>query len=154
MSQPAPFRILFVCTGNSCRSQIAEAFARRFGGAEVEVYSCGPAPAGVNPRAVRVMAEREIDMSGQFSKPLNEAFAAQMDIVITLCGDPAEACPTVRAPRIAHWPLHDPARARGTEDEVMAVFRRVRDELEARVHGLLAELREGEGEGEGSSLHG
>ncbi len=134
MSERAPFRILFVCTGNSCRSQIAEAFARRYGGAEVEVYSCGPAPAGMNPRAVRVMAERDVDLSGQYSKPLDEAFAAQMDVVITLCGDPAEVCPTVRA-----------ARARGTEDEVMAVFRDVRDELENRVHGLLAELRDEEG---------
>jgi arsenate reductase len=145
MSERAPFRILFVCTGNSCRSQIAEAFARQYGGAEVEVYSCGPAPAGMNPRAVRVMAERNVDLSGQYSKPLDEAFAAQMDVVITLCGDPAEVCPTVRAPRVVHWPLHDPARARGTEDEVMAVFRDVRDELETRVHGLLAELRDEEG---------
>jgi arsenate reductase len=99
----------------------------------------------MNPRAVRVMAERDVDLSGQYSKPLDEAFAAQMDVVITLCGDPAEVCPTVRAPRVVHWPLHDPARARGTEDEVMAVFRDVRDELETRVHGLLAELRDEEG---------
>lgn len=139
-SRPA-FRILFVCTGNSCRSQIAEAFARQYGGPEFEVYSCGPAPAGMNPRAVRVMAERKVDMRGQYPKPLDESFAAQMDVVITLCGDPAEVCPTVKARQVMHWPLRDPARAGGSEDEVMGVFREVRDELEARVHGLLAELR-------------
>lgn len=149
MNERTPFRILFVCTGNSCRSQIAEAFARQQSGPDVEVYSCGPAPAGMNPRAVRVMAEREIDMSGQYSKRLDDQFAAQMDVVVTLCGDPAEVCPTVQAPRIIHWPLHDPARAHGTEDEVMAVFRNVRDELEARVHGLLAELRQEEATPEG-----
>jgi len=136
-----PFRILFVCTGNSCRSQIAEAFARTYGSPEIEVYSCGPAPAGMNPTAVRVMAERSIDMGGQYSKPLDPKFAAQMDVVITLCGGPAEVCPTVRAPRVLHWPLIDPARAAGSDDEVMQVFRSVRNELEDRVEGLLAELR-------------
>lgn len=136
-----PFRILFVCTGNSCRSQIAEAFARTCGSPEIEVYSCGPAPAGMNPTAVRVMAERGIDMGAQYSKPLDPEFAAQMDVVITLCGDPAEVCPTVRAPRVLHWPLIDPARATGSDDEVMQVFRSVRNELEDRVERLLAELR-------------
>ncbi len=73
-----------------------------------------------------------------------------MDVVITLCGDPAEVCPTVRAPRVIHWPLHDPARAQGTDDEVMAVLRQVRDDLEGRVHALLSELHEHED----STVHG
>jgi len=145
VSQSRPFRILFVCTGNSCRSQIAEAFARDHGGPAVEVYSCGPAPAGMNPTAVRVMAERGIEMTGQYSKPLDDAFAAQMDVVVTLCGDPAEVCPTVKAPRVLHWPLIDPARASGSTEAVMGVFRAVRDELERRVEGLLAELRTSDG---------
>ncbi|MDR7402945.1 MAG: arsenate reductase (thioredoxin) [Armatimonadota bacterium] len=133
--------VLFLCTGNSCRSQMAEGFARALGGERVEVYSAGLEPAGLHPRAVAVMAEAGIDISGQTSDPLDPEVLRRADLVVTLCGDARDRCPvTPPAVRHLHWPLPDPARAAGGEEAVMAVFRSVRDEIRARVWELLADF--------------
>lgn len=135
-------RVLFICTGNSCRSQMAEGFARAFGGGEIEAYSAGTHPSHLNPIAVEVMAERGIDISAQQSKYLTDV-PQHMDVVITVCDDAAEACPMFPgAERLLHWSLPDPAAAEGTPDEIKAVFHGVRDALEERVRSLVEELRE------------
>ncbi|MBC7324198.1 MAG: arsenate reductase (thioredoxin) [Moorella sp. (in: Bacteria)] len=133
-------KVLFLCTGNSCRSQMAEGFAKVLGKDKWEVHSAGTNPAGVNPRAVRVMAEAGIDISGQSSKAVDPDLLNSADFVVTLCGDAAESCPlTPPSVRRLHWPLEDPARATGTEEEIMASFRAVRDEIKRRVEALLRE---------------
>lgn len=135
-------RIMFLCTGNSCRSQMAEGWARALGADLWEVHSAGLEAHGLNPRAVAAMAEAGVDISRQTSKTVDPALLAAMDLVVTVCGDAEERCP-VTPPHVRrlHWPLPDPARARGSEDEVMAVFRRVRDEIRERVAALAASLR-------------
>lgn len=136
-------RVLFLCTGNSCRSQMAEGFARAMAQDKWDVCSAGTAPAGVNPRAVQVMAEAGIDISGQKSKAIDPEILNSADIVVTLCGDARDNCPlTPPAVRRIHWPLEDPARTTGTEDEIMARFRAVRDEIKKRVAELLATLED------------
>jgi len=136
-------KILFLCTGNSCRSQMAEGFARHYGGGFLEVYSAGISPVGVNPRAVAVMKEVGIDISGQTSKSLDMNILGDFDFIITLCGDARESCPVVPAKvEKRHWPLEDPARAEGTEAEIMDKFRAVRDQISCLVHELILELKE------------
>ena len=131
-------RILFLCTGNSARSQIAEGFARRLLGDEVGIYSAGTAPAGLNPLAVEVMREKGIDISRHRSKSLAEV-PAEFDYVVTLCGEAAEACPAFPAQvRRIHWPLPDPAKAPGGEPERRELFRHVRDWIEKLVAELVA----------------
>lgn len=126
--------ILFLCTGNSCRSQIAEGFAKVFAPEGVKIYSAGLEPAGLNPSAVKVMAEVGIDISGQYSKSIDEIPAHEIDTVITLCGDAEERCPSFpgNVKRI-HWPLSDPAKATGSQEQITRVFRSVRDEIKRRV---------------------
>lgn len=137
-------KVLFLCTGNSCRSQMAEGFARALAGDRWEVYSAGTNPVGVNPRAVQVMAEVGIDISGQTSKAVDLEILHAADVVVTLCGDARDSCPvTPPGVRRLHWPLEDPAKATGTEEEILHKFRQVRDEIKKRVEELLAEL-EGE----------
>lgn len=134
-------KILFVCTGNSARSQMAEGFLRAYGGDRVEVLSAGMEPRGLNPVAVEVMRETGIDISAHRSKAFSEELARTMDYVITVCGNAEERCPLL-PPRIKrlHWPLEDPAQARGTHQEIREVFRRSRDEVEALVRRLMAEI--------------
>lgn len=134
-------RVLFLCTGNSCRSQMAEGFAKAMAQGKWDVYSAGTNPVGVNPRAVRAMAEVGIDISGQKSKPIDPEILNSADLVVTLCGDAYESCP-ITPPTVVrvHWPLEDPAGATGTEEEIMARFRAVRDEIKKRVAELLATL--------------
>ncbi|MGQ9780496.1 MAG: arsenate reductase (thioredoxin) [Bacillota bacterium] len=133
-------KILFLCTGNSCRSQMAEGFAKALAGDRWEVHSAGLEPAGLNPRAVRVMREVGIDISGQASKPIDPELLLKVDLIVTLCGDAADRCPlTPPQVRRLHWPLEDPARATGTEEEILARFRQVRDEIRRRVESLFAE---------------
>jgi arsenate reductase (thioredoxin) len=132
-------KILFLCTGNSCRSQMAEGFARRLGGKEFEIYSAGAAPVAVHPMAVEVMSERGVDISDHRSKSLKEIKAVP-DVVITLCGEPGETCATYPGTKMIHWPLRDPAGARGSRKAVLKVFREVRDEIEARVKDLLGQF--------------
>jgi len=135
-----PQKILFLCTANSARSQMAEGFARALAGDRWEVHSAGTAPAGLNPMAVKAMAEVGIDISGHTSKGLDPEVLKSADMVVTLCGDAAESCPlTPPEVRRMHWPLPDPARATGTGEEVMAAFRSVRDDIKKRVRTLLEE---------------
>ena len=133
--------LLFLCTGNSCRSQIAEGWARQLGGEDVAVMSAGIEAHGKNPRAIAVMAEADIDISSQESTRLTDAMLASADYLVTVCGHADEHCPAVPAGvRKEHWPLPDPAKATGTEDEIMAVFRSSRDDIRQRVAGLLERL--------------
>ncbi|MCS6861040.1 MAG: arsenate reductase ArsC [Abditibacteriales bacterium] len=134
-------RILFLCTANSCRSQMAEGFARHFGSDKVEVYSAGTHPTTVNPTAIEVMREKGVDISAHTAKGLG-AVPKDVDFVITLCGDAAESCPVYPAHvRVEHWNLPDPAKATGTREEVLRVFREVRDTIEKRVKEWIEGLR-------------
>jgi arsenate reductase len=137
-------KVMFLCTGNSCRSQMAEGFAREFGQDIIEPHSAGLSPAGLNAFAVRVMREMDIDISQQKSKPIDEELLKTMDIVITLCDNAAESCPwTPPEIRLLHWSINDPAKAQGTEEEVLDEFRKARDEIEQRVKNLIEEVRNG-----------
>jgi len=134
-------RILFLCTGNSCRSQMAEGWARHLGGDRLEARSAGIEAHGKNPRAIAVMAEAGVDIAGQESTRLTPAMLDGLDLVVTVCGHADEHCPVLPpGVRRVHWPLDDPARATGSEAEVMATFRRSRDDIRARVQALLDEL--------------
>ncbi len=131
--------LVFLCMGNSCRSQMAEGFARRLAGDGWDVTSAGIAPGAVHPRAVAAMAEVGIELSGHTAKPLDPAILKRASVIVTLCGDAEERCPlTPRHIRRVHWPLPDPARATGDDAVVMAVFRAVRDDIRQRVEDLLA----------------
>jgi len=122
--------ILFLCTGNSCRSQMAEGFARRMLLKDVKIYSAGLKPKGIHPIAMKVMIETGIDISDQRSKALWEIPIDKIGIVITLCGDAAENCPIFpgKAKKI-NWILKDPAKVQGNEEEVMNEFREIRNKI-------------------------
>ena len=137
-------RVLFVCAENACRSQMAEGIARHLHGDLVEAYSAGSRPTSVNPLALKVMDEIGIDISGHGSKSLAEFVEENFDYVITLCGSQADGtCPIFpgEAKERLHWELPDPAQAQGREEEVLPVFRQVRDQIRARFGGLAKELR-------------
>ncbi len=135
--------LLFLCTGNSCRSQMAEGWGRHFAGDRLEVYSAGIEAHGKNPNAIAVMAEAGIDISGQESTRVTDAMIGAADVVVTVCGHADEHCPML-PPKVRkiHWPLDDPARAVGSEEEIMAIFRASRDDIRDRVRALLEELQE------------
>ncbi|GCE29886.1 protein-tyrosine-phosphatase [Dictyobacter alpinus] len=124
-------RVLILCTGNSARSQMAEGWLRSLAGEQMDVKSAGTAPSQVNPLAIQAMAERQIDISHQRSKHLNEFLGQPFDYVITVCDNAAEQCPVFpgKATRI-HWSFPDPAAVQGTEEERLASFRQVRDAIE------------------------
>lgn len=131
-------RILFLCTANSARSQMAEGFARRLLGTEVEVYSAGTEPTTLNPLAVQAMREKGIDISGHRAKSLAE-LPTEFDYVVTLCGEAAEACPAFPGQvRRIHWPLPDPARAQGNQAQRLVAFANARDWIERLVSELIA----------------
>jgi arsenate reductase (thioredoxin) len=132
-------RILFLCTHNSARSQMAEGLLRFWGGDTFEVFSAGTEATFVRPLAIETMSELGIDISGQQSKTLDVYLHEPFDEVITVCDTAAEACPFFPgAVRRRHWSLEDPSKATGTEQEQLAVYRRVRDELRSRIeHELL-----------------
>jgi arsenate reductase len=134
-------KLMFLCTANSCRSQIAEGFAKEFGKGLLEVYSAGLFAAGVHKKAIAVMKEIGIDISKQKSKEINEDLLRKTDIVVTLCGNAEEACP-ITPPHIKriHWPIEDPVGTLGTEDEIMSEFRRARDEIKEKILKLIDEL--------------
>jgi len=135
--------ILFLCTGNSCRSQMAEGWARQLAGDRHTIQSAGIEAHGKNPRAIAVMQESGVDISGQESTRVTDTMLAAADIVVTVCGHADEHCPALPAgKRKIHWPLNDPAKAAGSEDEIMTVFRASRDDIRARVTELLADLPE------------
>jgi len=139
-------KAMFLCTGNSCRSQMAEGFARKFGKDLIEPYSAGLIAAGVNPRAAKVMKEAGIDISGQKSEEINEDLLRTMDIVITLCSNAEEACPyTPPGIRRIHWPIKDPVGTIGTEEEIMKEFRRARDEIKNEMLEFINSLKTKEG---------
>ncbi|MEW6245023.1 MAG: arsenate reductase (thioredoxin) [Bacillota bacterium] len=132
-------RIMFLCTGNSCRSQMAEGYMKALA-PEWEGWSAGTRPAGVNPRAVSVMLEDGVDISTHTSDPLDPDLLSRMDVVITLCGDAEETCPlTPPGVRRIHWPLPDPAKATGTEEQIELEFRKVRDEIKRRILEFIGE---------------
>lgn len=131
-------QIYFLCTGNSCRSQMAEGFARQYFGQQWRIASAGIETHGLNPRAVQVMAEKGIDISQYHSKLIDIDYLNSSDLVVTLCGDARDRCP-VTPPTVKkqHWPLPDPAQAQGSEAEILTVFRQVRDEIERHVQALV-----------------
>lgn len=133
-------KILFLCTGNSCRSQMAEGWARYLGRSQVRVQSAGIEAHGKNPRAIAVMAEAGVDISGQESTVVTPAMLEEADLVVTVCGHADEVCPLLPpGTRKMHWPLSDPAKATGTDEEIMRQFRATRDEVQSRVRALLIE---------------
>ncbi len=135
-------RIVFLCTGNSCRSQMAEGFARHYGKDFFDVYSAGISPAGVNPLAVKVMKEAEIDISAQTSDPINMDVIKGADLLVTLCGGARESCPVIPGKvEKLHWALDDPAEARGNEEEVLEKFREIRDKIEQHVKELIIDKK-------------
>ena len=135
--------VLILCTGNSCRSHLAEGILRAAVGEAAEVASAGSVPAGyVHPMAVEVMAEIGIDISGHTSKHFNEFLERDVHTVVTVCGNADSVCPVFGAQiEKHHWPFDDPAKAEGSEEEIRAVFRRVRDEIRKKFEGYASELR-------------
>lgn len=133
--------MLFVCTHNSARSQMAEGWLRRLGGARFEAHSGGSQATRVHPLAVRAMAEAGVDISRQRSKSLDAHRGRSFDYVITVCDEAAEACPVFPGGgRRVRWSLPDPSRAGGTEEERLRVFRDVRDRLRRLVADFVASL--------------
>ena len=129
-----PIRVLFVCTGNSARSQIAEALLRDFGGADFEVFSAGTEPKGVNPYTVRVLAEIDVDWSGARSKSVTEFLGQPFDYVITVCDRARQSCPVFPGNHNSmHWGLDDPAEVEGTDERKLEAFRRTRTEVATRL---------------------
>jgi arsenate reductase (thioredoxin) len=123
-------KILVLCTGNSCRSQIAEGYLRQFSNERAEIYSAGIETHGVNPRAIQIMQEDGIDISGHTSNNINEYVTLDFDYVITVCDNANERCPYFPATvEKFHANFADPAKAVGTEAEIMTEFRSVRDEI-------------------------
>jgi len=127
-------RVLFLCTHNSARSQMAEGLLRRLGGDRFEAHSAGTEATGVRPLAIRAMAELGIDISTQTSKTLDPYVDQRFDYVITVCDDANESCPIFpNTMHRLHWSLPDPSKATGSEAEQLAVYRKVRDDLRARI---------------------
>ena len=135
-------KIMFLCTGNSCRSQMAEGFTREFGRGLLEVHSAGLLAARVHPRAVKVMHEAGVDISGHYSKEIDEELLRQMDIVITLCGNAEAACPATPSAIIRlHWSINDPVGMVGSEDEILRAFRAARDTIKERIENFISEVK-------------
>ena len=132
-------KIYFLCTGNSCRSQIAEGYGKAILPTdEFEIKSAGIEQHGLNPRAVQVMAEEGIDISTQTSDLIDMDYFNQADLIITLCGDAKDKCPVIpKGIKHVHWDLEDPAKVTGTEEEIINIFREIRDDIKSRVANLL-----------------
>ena len=131
-------RVLFLCVHNSARSQMAEGLLRARAGDSFDVHSAGNAATAVRPLAVRAMAELGIDIGGQRSKSVDEYAGQRFDYAITVCDDAKEACPYFPgAATQIHWRFDDPAAATGSEEERLAVFRRVRDEISEQIEGFV-----------------
>jgi len=129
-----PRRVLFLCTHNSARSQMAEGLLRELGGSGFEAHSAGTEATHVRPLAIRAMQEIGIDIGAQRSKALDEYAGQPFDLVVTVCDEAREACPYFPGARAQiHWSLPDPSKATGTEESRLAVFREVRDELRRRI---------------------
>lgn len=131
-------KVMFLCTGNSCRSQMAEGFAREFGTGLIEPHSAGLIPSRVNKYAIKVMRETGIDITSQRPKAIDEELLHQMDVVITLCGHAEQMCP-MTPPHIKrlHWPVDDPVGTVGSEDHILSEFRRARDEIREKIEKFI-----------------
>ena len=136
--------ILILCIGNSCRSQMAEGLLRAAAGDRVDVFSAGARPAGmVQPRAIQVLKELGLDISSQHSKSMNEFIHQRIDVVITVCGD-NDACPVFPGQMARHhWPFTDPTHFKGTDEEILSEFRRVRDQMKRVFDAYAAGLGDG-----------
>lgn len=133
-------RVLILCTGNSARSQMAEGLLRHDAGGTYQVFSAGTKPGHVRPEAVAAMREVGIDISGHRSKSVDEFAGQEFDCVITVCDNARESCPVFPAgTKRIHWSVEDPAATTGTEDERLAAFRRIRDELRVRLKNFARE---------------
>jgi arsenate reductase len=134
-------RVLILCTGNSARSQMAEGWLRALGGGRFEVDSAGTRPSTVRPEAVEAMREVGVDISSHRSKSVDEFAGREFDYVITVCDNARASCPVFpgKTERV-HWSFEDPAALEGTWDERLAMFRRVRDEIEARLRAWAGEV--------------
>ena len=137
--------VLILCTGNSCRSHMAEGILRAAAGDLIEVHSAGSKPAGyVHPKAIQVLQEIGIDISRHTSKHMNDFLSQKITTVITVCGNADQACPMYPGQvNRHHWGFDDPAHAKGTEEEILAEFRRVRDEIRLVFGAYAAGLKEG-----------
>jgi len=137
---PAKPKVLFLCTGNSCRSQMAEGWARAMWGDRIDAYSAGIETHGLNPNAVRVMAEANIDISGHRSKLVDDLMDVAFDLVVTVCGHAHESCPVFPGgTKVLHVGFDDPpklAESAETEESRLDCYRRVRDEIEAFIKAL------------------
>jgi arsenate reductase len=140
---PDPTRILVLCTGNSCRSILAEALFRDLAGDRVAVESAGSRPEGrVNPRTIQVLDERGVAHGWARSKPLTEFLEREFDHVLTVCDNAAESCPVFPGPAArTHWSIPDPALAQGTDAEILAVYRATYDDLRERIAAFLERLQ-------------
>lgn len=136
-SVPDPIRVLFVCTHNSARSQIAEALLQRYGAGDFEVRSAGTEATRVNPYAIRVLKENGIDWSGAASKSVDRFLVQHWDYVITVCDRARQACPVIPAQNVLHWGLDDPAEVEGTDADKLAAFRRTEQELATRLRPFI-----------------
>lgn len=135
--------ILFLCTGNSCRSQMAEGFARKLLGSQYSIYSAGTKKHGMNQKAIKVMAEVGIDLSTHYSKALDELEEKNFHFVVTVCGHANENCPYFPGGKIIHHGFDDPPSLTADmadEDEILIVYRRVRDEISEYIKKLKIEL--------------
>jgi len=149
----APIRVLFVCTGNSARSQIAEALLGRVGGPDFEVFSAGTEPKGVNPYAIRVLAEQGIDWSGARSESVADYVDQPFDYVITVCDRARQSCPVFPGSYDGlHWGLEDPAEVEGTDEERLTAFRRTAMELTQRIRPFVEVARKASGRAHPASL--
>jgi len=134
--------ILFLCTGNACRSQIAEGWARHLNGGVIEAFSAGIRPIGVNSRAIKVMAEVGVDISSHISQHVDEFSGIDFDYVVTLCDNAAENCPVFSGKaKVIHKPFDDPYFASGSEEEIMNTFRKVRNDIKSFVETLPESLQ-------------
>ncbi|WP_116190111.1 arsenate reductase (thioredoxin) [Paenibacillus taihuensis] len=136
--------VLFLCTGNSCRSQMAEGFAKYYNtlyNQNFEIYSAGIEAHGLNPRAVQVMEEAGVSIASQTSDTISLSLIAKADLIITLCGHADDNCPTL-PPRVQkiHWGFDDPAKAKGSEEEIMLQFRVVRDLIDVKMKWFIQQL--------------
>ena len=130
-------KILFLCTGNSCRSQMAEGFANFYGKGKIEAFSAGTNPTTVNTYAIQVMKEAGIDISGQKSKNVSIFAGREFDYIITLCGSAKENCPFFPGKAVhLHWDIQDPATAKVGEADILTMFRTARDEIKSNILSL------------------
>jgi len=137
-----PTKVMFLCTGNSCRSQIAEGLARHYGAGIIEAYSAGVMPVGVHPFAIETMKEIGIDISNQSSKAIDEEELKQMDLIITLCPVAESACMNmpINAKRL-HWPIKDPITATGSKEDILEAFRSTRETLKEKILKLIDDIK-------------